>query len=85
MCSTFRIFPRTFEYTPHRYVMPYLQNADHMQFQIPAVNYPHYHNHLDTHTAGKQASWQPVHKAEQRLKLLWGRLIGCVVTPLTIV
>lgn len=43
------------------YIRPYLQNADHMRFQISNVNYPHYHNHLDTNTARWQTSWQGVY------------------------
>lgn len=69
---------------PHCYITPYLQSADHTQFQIPNVNYPHYHNHLDTHTARQQGSWPPVHKAGHRrahhLDWFSGR-----ITPLTAV
>lgn len=70
------------ESAPHCYVMPYLQSADHMQFQIPNVNYPHYHNHLDTHTGRQQGSWQPVREAGQRPASHLDRFSGRS-TPLT--
>ncbi len=48
------------------YVMPYLLNADHMEFQIPYLKNLHYHNHLDTYTARQQGCWQLVETQSPR-------------------
>lgn len=74
MCSCFI----TRAFVPNGYVTPYLQNADHMRFQISDANYPQHHNHVDVQLAGSLCA-----KQREELKALRGQLIRCSTPPIT--
>lgn len=61
----------------HSYVMPYLQSADHMHFQIPNGNYWHYHNHLDTHTAGRASQLADCVQSRAKTPTGWAQHMYC--------
>lgn len=61
----------------HSYVMPYLQSADHMHFQIPNWNYWHYHNHLDTHTAGRASQLADCVQSRAKTPTGWAQDMYC--------
>lgn len=61
----------------HSYVMPYLQSADHMHFQIPNWNYWHYHNHLDTHTAGRASQLADCVQSRAKTPAGWAQDMYC--------
>lgn len=68
----------------HSYVMPYLQSADHMHFQIPNWNYWHYHNHLDTHTAGRASQLAGCVQSRAKTPTGWAQDMHCYTYSLPV-